>query len=159
MDLRIRTATRADSSLILHWHRLLYVAHRAAIVPPELEIFYAYHDMEATLRDDVAALLSGEAIVLIAELDGAPVGYATGHLDADERRVLEKKGVVEDWFVEEEARGRGVGAELLGALEDAFRRRGCQVIESMTWSTNQGARRAHAALGYHEVQVRFRKKL
>lgn len=160
MELHIRPGTRRDASLILHWHRELYVGHRARIVPPELEAFYAHHDMETTLREDVGALLqSPDATVLIAERDGVPVGYVTGHLEEDERRVLARKGVVEDWFVDEEARGAGIGAALMTALEDSFRKKGCHVIESMTWSSNDGARRAHAALGFHEVQIRFRKRL
>ena len=160
VTVHIRTATRRDASLILHWHRQLYVTHRERIVPSELEAFYAHHDMEGTLREDVGALLqSPDATVLIAERDGVPVGYVTGHIDEDERRVLARKGVVEDWFVDEEARGEGVGAALMKALEETFRKKGCQVVESMTWSSNDGARRAHAALGFHEVQVRFRKRL
>lgn len=144
----------------MHWHRALYVTHRKSIVPEELDPFYAHRDMETTLREDVEALLhSPDSTVLIAERDGVPAGYVTGHIEEDERRVLSRKGMVEDWFVDPDFRGTGVGAALMRALEEVFRGRGCQMIESMTWSTNAGARKAHAALGFHEVQVRLRKRL
>lgn len=156
----IRRAGLADRSLVLHFHRALYVTHREAIVPPELEELHAYRDIEAALRDDVESLLrTAGSTVLIAERDGVPVGYASGHVEDDPRRVLSRKGVVEDWYVEPDARGEGIGRALLEALLDAFRAAGCQLVESMTWATNEGARAAHRAFGFREVQVRMRRKL
>lgn len=158
--LTIRRATLADRSVVLHFHRALYVDHRREIVPTELDGFYAYRDMESAMRDDVEALLrTPRATVLLAEHDGVPIGYVTGHVEDDPRRVLSRRGVVEDWYVEPEARGTGTGRALVDALLAVFRDAGCQVVESMTWATNTGAREAHRALGFHEVQVKMRKRL
>jgi GNAT superfamily N-acetyltransferase len=68
-------------------------------------------------------------------------------------------GVVGDWYVDEAARGHGVGAALLAELERRFADAGCEVMESATWSFNRGARAAHLALGFDEVQVTYRKRL
>ena len=68
-------------------------------------------------------------------------------------------GVVEDWFVDPSARGERIGAALLAALEAVFREARCDLIESATWSFNEGAVRAHQALGFETYQVRFRKPL
>ena len=35
----------------------------------------------------------------------------------------------------------------------------CEVIESGTWSTNEGARRAHDSLGFQEIRIVYRKRL
>jgi GNAT superfamily N-acetyltransferase len=160
-DVVIRRAHRSDRALVLLFHRALYVKHREAILPSDVAEFYAYRDLEGALRDDVDALLhSPRAFVMIAERNGEPVGYATGHIEEDdERRLLRRKGVVEDWYVDEAARGAGVGALLVEALAAAFRDASCQVIESTTWPFNDGARRAHEALGFHEVEVKYRKRL
>jgi GNAT superfamily N-acetyltransferase len=157
----IRRAQRSDRALVLMFHRALYVTHREAILPAKLAPFYAYRDLEAALRDDVDALLrSPRSVVMIAERDGEPVGYATGHTEEDdERRVLRRKGIVEDWYVDHSARGHGIGARLLEALGTVFRHEGCEVIESTTWPFNDGARRAHEALGFDEVEVKYRKRL
>ncbi len=157
----IRRAHRTDRALVLHFHRALYVAHRDSILPQALAPFYAYRDLESALQDDVDALLrSPRAVVLIAERAGEPVGYATGHTEEDDdRRVLQRKGVVEDWYVDEGARSDGIGAKLLEALAAVFRDEGCQVLESTTWPFNAGARQAHEALGFHEVEVKYRKRL
>lgn len=161
MAVVIRRADRRDRALVLLFHRALYVAHREAILPTDVAEFYAYRDLDSALQDDVDSLLrSPRAVVMIAERAGEAIGYATGHTeDDDERRVLRRKGVVEDWYVDAAARGAGIGTRLLDALATVFRDAGCQVIESTTWPFNAGARRAHEALGFHEVEVKYRKKL
>ncbi|MDB4974062.1 MAG: hypothetical protein JWN48_2403 [Myxococcaceae bacterium] len=156
----IRTATRADHALVLRFHRDLYIKHRDELAGPEVLTLLAYRDLEGTLRDDVEGLLSGrDTKVLLAEREGHAVGYVTGHVEVDPRRVLTRKGVVEDWFVAKFERGRGTGRLLLDTLTEGFRRDGCQVVESGTWAFNAGARRAHAKAGFTELEVKFRKRL
>lgn len=159
-ELVIRRAGRADRPTLQRFHEALYVAHRDRVMPAALADLFAYRDFVRTLHDDVDAILSSrESVALLAERGGAPVGYVTGHVETDERRVLPRRGVVEDWYVEPAARGGGVGAALLDAIAAHFRALGCEVLESATWSFNDGARRAHERLGFAEYEVRYRKRL
>lgn len=159
-DVVIRGATKADHAAVLRFHRDLYVRHRDELARPDVLPLLAYRDLDATLRDDVEGLLSGrDTKVLLAERDGHPVGYVTGHIEVDPRRLLTRKGVVEDWFVAKSERGRGTGRLLLDTLVEGFRRDGCQVVESGTWAFNEGARKAHAKAGFIEIEVKFRKRL
>jgi GNAT superfamily N-acetyltransferase len=156
----LRRATRKDSATILGFHRELYVRFRDQIAEPELVALFAYKDMEQTLRDDVDGLLLGRGTrVLLAEREGLAIGYVSGHVEVDTRRVLSRRGVVEDWFVRAEERGRGVGQQLLEALINWFREEDCEMVESGTWAFNAAARRAHASAGFHEIEVKFRKRL
>ncbi len=157
---RIRRATTKDRSIVLAFHRALYLEHRAALLTPDVEPLYAYRDLPGALRDDVDAMLSSSAtVVLLAERDGDPIGYVTGHVETDTRRLLSRRGIVEDWFVEEPERGSGVGRSLIETLTEIFREAGCEVIESTTWASNQSARSLHHALGFHDVEIKMRKKL
>jgi len=141
-------------------HHGLYVDYREEILPAELAPFYAYKDLGRALREDVDSILaSPRADAFIAEKDGNPVGYITGHIEEDARRELARKGVVEDWYVEKPARGSGIGKALFEALSDAFRERGCVVVESTTWASNEGARAAHEALGFHDIEIKMRRLL
>lgn len=156
----IRRATRADRAVVLHFHRDLYIKYRDQIAAPAVLPLFAYKDLDRTLRDDVDGLLSGPgAVVFLAELAGHAVGYVSGHVEVDPRRVLAKKGVVEDWFVSGEARGKGVGKLLLDTLIDHFREVQCEVVESGTWAFNDSARRAHKKAGFAEIEVKFRRRL
>lgn len=135
------------------------MTHRQDLVTPEVHELSAYRDLEGALRDDVEALLRNPAAtVLMAERSGEAVGYITGHVETDPRRVLPRRGIVEDWYVEPAARRSGTGRALFEALVDVFRGAGCEVVESMTWAPNEGARSAHRALGFVEIDVRYRMR-
>jgi phosphinothricin acetyltransferase len=156
----IREASLTDRDRLVSFHHALYVDHRNAIMNPALAQFYGYRDLPRALREDVSAILRNpDAHAFVAEVAEVPVGYITGHVEEDGRRMLPKKGVVEDWYVEQEHRGAGIGRQLLETLTSAFRAEGCQVLESATWPFNRGARAAHDALGFHEVEIRYRKRL
>lgn len=156
----IRSATRADHAIVLRFHRDLYIRHRDDLARPDVVPMLAYRDIEATLRDDVEGLLSGRgARVLIAEREGKAVGYVTGHIENDPRRVLSRRGMVEDWFVMKSERGQGTGKLLMDALIESFRGDGCEVVESGTWAFNEHARRAHIKAGFIEIEIKFRKRL
>ncbi len=158
--IEVREAKESDYAVLLRFHRRLYEAHRDRVVPREDLPLIAYRDYDRILADDLGALLADQtAIVLVAERDSTPVGYITGRVLVEARRVLPKRGVVEDWYVEERLRGAGVGAQLLTELESRFAARSCQVVESATWSGNESGRRAHDALGFREIRVLYRKRL
>jgi GNAT superfamily N-acetyltransferase len=159
-EARVRDAREDDRDVLFRFHKNLYEAHRDRVVAAEDLPLVAYLDYERILSDDLRALMTDRnATVLIAEADGAPIGYITGRITTEPRRVLPKRGIVEDWYVEETARGGGVGARLLEALETRFVEAGCQIIESATWTGNEGARRAHDALGFREIRVIYRKRV
>jgi GNAT superfamily N-acetyltransferase len=156
----IRRATQADRATVLHFHRELYIRFRDQIAKPEVLPLFAYRDLESTLRDDVDGLLTApDSVVLLAEQTGVPIGYVSGHIELDARRLLQKKGVIEDWFVIPEARGTGVGKLLMNVIVERFRSEACDVVESGTWAFNNGARRAHAKAGFTEIEIKFRKRL
>ncbi len=156
----IREGGPADRVTLGDFHRALYQTHRDRVLPAAVEPLVAYRDFDAVLSEDVDALLvNRRALVFVAEANGEPLGYITGHIEDDSRRVLSRKGVVEDWYVLEAARGQGAGRALMERLEAAFEHQGCKVIESSTWATDAVARGAHEALDYEQVQILFRKRL
>lgn len=158
--IEVRDARAEDRDALLRFHKSLYEGHRDLVVAPEDVPLIAYHDYERILSDDLHALMGDpSALVLVAESDGNTIGYITGRVTVESRRVLPRRGIVEDWFVTQRARGTGVGTALLHELEKRFAERECEVIESATWSSNEGARRAHEALGFREIRVVYRKRI
>ncbi|TNF60523.1 MAG: GNAT family N-acetyltransferase [Deltaproteobacteria bacterium] len=158
--IRVREADESDRDVLTSFHRSLYQSHRDDVVDKDDLPLIDYQDYERVLHDDLNALLKAQSTqVLVAESDGVAVGYITGRITVEHRRVLPRRGVVEDWYVVPESRGAGVGALLLAKLEKRFAEAGCEVIESATWSGNEGARRAHDALGFREIRVMYRKRI
>jgi ribosomal protein S18 acetylase RimI-like enzyme len=158
--IQVREADESDRDVLMCFHRALYQDHRGEVVSTEDLPLIEYRDYERILRDDLHDLLRDQnSQVLVAESGGVAVGYITGRVMVEARRVLPRKGVVEDWYVVPESRGSGVGALLLREIEERFVAAGCEVIESATWSGNEGARRAHDALGFREIRVMYRKRI
>jgi ribosomal protein S18 acetylase RimI-like enzyme len=156
--IQVRDARDTDRDVLLRFHESLYVGHRDRVVAQEDLPLIAYRDYERVLADDLRSLMNDRnAHVLIAESGGKPVGYVTGRETVESGRLLPRRGIVEDWFVQEDARGSGIGRRLLEELEKRFIEDGCQVIESATWATNESARQAHDKLGFREIRVIYRK--
>jgi GNAT superfamily N-acetyltransferase len=156
----VREARTADRETLGDFHRRLYVEHRDRVVDAADLPLIEYREYEQVLADDLAALMSDRtAVVLVAESANAVVGYITGRVRDEAQRVLPRRGIVEDWYVDDSARGGGIGRALLAALEERFVGLGCDVVESATWAGNREARKAHEVLGFREVRVMYRKRL
>ncbi len=156
----VREAVEGDRETLRGFHESLYRSHRDEVVPADVVSLIEYRDYAQVVEDDVKALLADRnSHIFIAESGGVAVGYITGRTLVEPHRVLAHRGVVEDWYVDQGHRGQGIGAALLRTIEERFRSVGCEVIESGTWSSNEGARRAHASLGFHEIRVVYRKRL
>ncbi|HEX7167208.1 MAG TPA: GNAT family N-acetyltransferase [Acidimicrobiales bacterium] len=74
-------------------------------------------------------LASGEHILLCGTVDDVVIGYASGRAEdlPDGRRL----GVIDDLFVEAEARAVGVGERMMDELLAWFRTRGCVGVDAI----------------------------
>ena len=135
MPLTIRPATVADVALVLTFIRDLAEYERLA------------HEVVATeplLRETLFGERPG-AEVVIAELDGEPVGFALFFHNFS--TFLGRPGLyLEDLFVRPAARGHGVGRALLARLAALAVERGCGRFE---WSV----------LDWNEPAIGFYRKL
>jgi len=119
------------------------------------------------LRKDAVAFFAGESSLLhgvfVAEAENAaPVGmlelslrpYADGCSSSP-------VPFVEGWYVAEGMRRRGIGGALVKAAEQWALANGYSEMASDALIDNRVSERAHAALGFEEVEraIRFRKSL
>jgi aminoglycoside 6'-N-acetyltransferase I len=150
MNIRLIEAT--DRS---EWLRLLQGLH------PE--------SSEADHVPSIDAYLSGSSIeelirsaVFVAERQD---GRLAGFLELSVRNYAEGCSgctpYVEGWYVDEDARGTGVGRALMAASEGWARDRGYVELASDALLENRLSHAAHRALGFEEVEriVVFRKSL
>lgn len=126
-----------------------------------LPMVAAYHAFEGLGGDDasrsaaVAPLLDGSphgAVWLIGPRR-APVGYVAisfgwsiemGGLD----------GVVDELFIRESVRGRGMGSEALGALVEELRQNGLKALHLEVAQDNDRAQRIYGRLGFRRREGR-----
>jgi aminoglycoside 6'-N-acetyltransferase I len=113
-------------------------------------------EMDENLSSDVDQ-------VFVAE---RPDGRLCGFLEAALRSRADgcdstPVGYIEGWYVDEDARRRGVGRALVEAAEAWARSRGCRQMASDAELGNEVSHRAHGAVGYEETArlVLFKKDL
>jgi ribosomal protein S18 acetylase RimI-like enzyme len=96
--------------------------------------------------------------VLIAELDGQPVGFAAGIVGdlAPFDRLTARAGPygrVTELYVRPAARRQGIATRLLARLDRYFARAGCDAVRIEVFAPNRAARRLYERLGYHERDI------
>ena len=103
-------------------------------------------EIDASLREDSSSdLAPPSGVFLVARQRDAVLGCAGLRL------LPERVGEVKRLFVAPAARGRGLGARLMGELERIAREHGLSVLRLDTRHDLVESRRLYAALGYKEV--------
>lgn len=136
MNFVIKSATIADVSLILQFIKELAEYEKLS------------HEVVAT-EDDLKQTLFGlrpTAEVMIGYLDEKPMAFALFFHNYS--TFLGKPGIyLEDLFVKPEARGKGIGYQMLRHLAEIAKQRGCGRLEWSVLDWNQAAIEFYTRLG------------
>lgn len=148
MTLSLRPATVADIDLLEAWGRELYDLERT--FEPGMR-----YSGEAFRERDMEALSSPDAHYLIAEIEGRAVGYIAAML-GEMPEYLAMPGrecVIEVVFVEEDARGRGVGTALLEACLGWAKKQGAKRVRAGVYARNRASLELFERVGLHAHHV------
>jgi GNAT superfamily N-acetyltransferase len=100
--------------------------------------------------------------IFVAEIDGRPVGWAVFHCDDGANYLVpeeRRSGLVVELYLEEAARGRGLGQALIAACEEAARALGLKRLLIGVLSANMRARTAYERAGFAPYTQELRKYL
>jgi GNAT superfamily N-acetyltransferase len=97
------------------------------------------------------------AFVLLAEVEGEPIGYALVHLRGPEEtwETGERIGVLETLTVQPDERGRGIGSALFECIYAELRRLGVTELQVAVISKNAAALRFYERHGLLPFTVSF----
>lgn len=95
-----------------------------------------------------------DTVLLAAFVDGAVVGYAYATLEGrDYFALLDACGKLHDIYVDERARGRGVGEALVREVKEELARRGAPRVVLLTATPNTGAHRLFERMGFRRTMI------
>jgi GNAT superfamily N-acetyltransferase len=135
----IRRVTKGDRELVRElWEEFEQELGGPAYLQETWE--EAWPDLSRTARDGAA---------LVAEDDGRAVGFIFCVLGDRGRKTAH----ITDFYVRPEARGRGIGRALLGALIDPARATGLDHVSLEVLLRNAEARRLYERLGFAPVDM------
>ena len=148
----VRPATRADlpalGRLGAHLMRVHFEFDRRRFVAPTGNPEAGYAHFLGTQLDAV------DAIVLVAERAGAPVGYVYAGIEPFSWKELRAAaGFVHDIVVDQSERRTGVAAALMEAAIAWVREQGVASVMLWTASPNEGAQRLFEGLGFRRTMV------
>ena len=155
MSTSIRLHVAADRQIMLGLIRELQEAERAI------------HESRLP-GDEVAELCYGRLLdraaeILIAEVDGQPVGFVSGWLDEDadplQTSEWRRHGHVSDLFVAAPWRGRGIGQQLLKAIGQRLQRMGARRLRICTLAVNAKAVESFRRFGFAPFEITFDRPL
>lgn len=89
-------------------------------------------------------LTNEDAIIVVAEADGAVVGFAHGIWARRTGHILRV-------YVHPDHRGEGVGRELLATVRDALLRRGSDRIQAMVLADNEVGNEFYRQAGFEKI--------
>lgn len=145
----VRAATSADASALAAVGARTFLATYAADDLPGL----ADHVRASFSPARQAAELADPSMVhLLAEQDGAPVGYAMLS-DTVGPRIVRATAPLQlaRLYVDEAVQGRGVGAALMSEVRTVAAERGHDVLWLTVWTRNRRARAVYARWGFLDV--------
>ena len=139
-DVVIRLAAAGDAEAIrrIYNHEVEHTTHTFDLVPRTLE------DQRAWLRDREGALG-----VLVAEIDGAVAGFAS--LSEYRARAAYRTSVESSVYVDESARGQGLGQRLMQELVRVAEARGFHTMIARIAGGHEASIRLHQAAGFSTV--------
>jgi len=147
----IRAAASSDVPRVAEMAGALVRMHHAVdparfFLPERVEEGYAWW-LERELQ-------SAEAVIVVATIDEAIVGYAYGtREERDWNALLDEHGAIHDVFVVAAARRSGAGRKLVHAIIDELTRRGAPRIVLSTMVSNESAQKLFLACGFRPTML------
>jgi ribosomal protein S18 acetylase RimI-like enzyme len=156
-DLLIRPATLADMPAVAKLAAQLVRAHHAY----DPQRFLCIEPVEAGYQRWLTQELgNAEAVLLVAEREGAILGYAYGVMEPrDWNNLLDAHGGLHDVLVTESARGTGAGAALVEGVCARLAAMGAPRVVLHSATQNVGAQRLFARLGFRTTMVEMTREM
>jgi ribosomal protein S18 acetylase RimI-like enzyme len=165
--MKIRKATLEDIALLWSFekeHRM----YDKRLLSSKFRLFFSGNvdsREEAKWRDHLRKLLDDRnTLILIAEEDGKPLGYAMALIAKwdDEFGRLEdsrRTGYISKLFVTKRARGRRISHLLLGSVLKWFKCNKISYVSLHVWSNNTQAIEMYRKFGFDSFRMQMRKKI
>ncbi len=105
-------------------------------------------------------LRKDEVVLLVAESEGAIVGYAYARLEPRSyNELLDACGKLHDVYVDEGVRGQGVGEALLREVVDRLGKKGAPRVVLLTAVQNESAQRLFRKLGFRTTMLEMTREM
>lgn len=159
MKVEIRQAVDADRDIFIDYAIKLSNFNRN-----NHNIESKYDDYELVINSitkhaqETFNIRNENTLILIAEIDGEPAGYALGRIFEESETAdngTGRMGLFDELFVDDKARGLGLGQKLLDETIKWMKEQGINRIKLHAYSWNAHAKRIYERNGFKEYAVSY----
>ena len=153
MSFKVRQASIEDLKAVEHLQQQLVSYERPFdnTIPKTGEVYY--YDLKKLLR-------SKQAKVMVVEAEGKVVGCGFGEIQKDVQWSINKNvGYIGLMYVEQNARGKGVGKMIITALLDWLKEKNMKDVRLRLYNENEDAHRAYRSYGFQDFIMEMRGTL
>lgn len=163
VDIKIRQATESDKEIFSEFAVRLSEFNRS-----NHDSKCKYDDYEAVvcaIKENSLITFENrndDILILMAELDGRPVGYALGRIFEEAGTAdngTGRMGLFDELFLDDAARGYGIGQRLLDEIISWLKGRGINRVKLHAYSWNSNAKKLYEKNGFKEYAVSYEKYL
>lgn len=147
--MKIRKARSGDLAEILRLNFKLFEFERQFGDTYNLE--WTYSEKGRKYFED--RLKQKDAVCLVAEEDGQVIGYLVAFTDTFSFRSRNPICEIENMFIEESYRNKGMGRALVTELKQILKKRGVKRIRVESGSDNEGAIAFYKAMGLKDFNI------
>lgn len=117
---------------------------------PKLEWYGSQAHTRSYIRQAFKAMMDGQRMMLVADLNGFPVGQVYIQYDSKNKQHADgyRRGYIYAFRVMDHLQRCGIGTQLLNAAEDVLRKRGFIISTLQVSKRNEDARRLYQKNGY-----------
>lgn len=156
----IRKLQKTDREELTKLFREFHAFNEKELYSKDLAEFKQYKNVEEQFQKDTDEYInSTDLIIFVAEENGTLVGYACAKIKQKPERIFNKEAFVEDWFVSENYRDRGIGEQLFDALTAEAKKQRCTHLYLDAFATNKKAIAIYKKFGFKEDYVTMYKKI
>ena len=115
-------------------------------------------------EDDLRKLIKNDKILFFVYTDESDeiLGYMICQYENTDGKVAmfdRKTLYVDDFCVDEDARGQQIGTKLYNFVTEVAKNNGCQSITLHVWNFNEGAKKFYEKIGFKPLKILMERKL
>lgn len=157
--MNLRTINSSDKSQLESLVLEFWGDHIRGKILKNLLPFVGFKDIKKVTKNQAQEFLRPEYTTYVIEDKGTLVAFIAGKINHLPDRVMDKAGYIENWYVTQEYRHKGVGKMLWDQLVKDFKDMHCTHLLLDTWGENTDARSLYTHKGFIEETVYMVKKL
>jgi GNAT superfamily N-acetyltransferase len=160
--IKVTTYKATDHPEVLRLLLELHSTYFSQIAPPQIQELQVEKDIKKAYEKYLYYVTHHKPswqILVAKTAENKTIGFIIGSVETDNTLEISKIGKCEDWYVEPEYRGFGIGMKLFNEMEKWLIKKGCKRVHSETWQGNELSINAHVRAGFFISGVTFSKKL